>query len=73
MRVQHFSQLYAKASFADFCLIPIQANTVGEDMGIPFDLNKTVVKIAEVFNARRNMRFTKKRCDMDKVLMVGRL
>jgi hypothetical protein len=49
--------LYAKSSCRDICSIPIQANTTGEEKGISFDLNNTVVKIAKAFNARRNTHF----------------
>jgi len=64
--------LYAKSSVCNICSIPIQAITAGKDTGIPLGLNSTVIKIAEVFNARRNMRFMKKNCDTVKVLMLGR-
>jgi hypothetical protein len=52
-----FSQEYAKSSCRDICSIPIQANTAGEESGISFDLNNTVVQISKVFNAKRNTHF----------------
>jgi len=42
-------------------------------MGIPFDLNNTAIKIAEVSNSRRNLHFMKESSITDKVLMAGRL
>jgi len=53
-----FSQLYAKVSIPDIYLIPIQSNNAGEDQGVCFQFNDTVIKIGRELNARRNARFS---------------
>ena len=52
------SQKCAKASVPDICSLPIQANKARHIMGVSFDLNNTVVKIARAFNAKKNTRFS---------------
>jgi hypothetical protein len=52
-----FSQECAKAAVPDICSLPIQANRARQIMGVSFDLNDTVVKIARVLNTQRNTRF----------------
>jgi len=51
---QRFSQLYAKASIPDICLIPIQANNAADGLDVSFQFNDTVTKIGRDFNMRRN-------------------
>jgi hypothetical protein len=50
-----FSQLYAKVSILDICLIPIQAKTAGEGQGVYYQFNDTGTKICREFNMRRNV------------------
>jgi hypothetical protein len=64
-----FSQLYAKSSCPDIYLIPIQANEAGEEQGVPFQFNATVIKISRELNARRNTRFMGRCVKRSKILM----
>jgi len=52
------SQLYAKTLIPDVYLISIQPNNTGEDQGVSFQFNETVIKIGRELNERRNARFS---------------
>ena len=68
-----FSQLSAKASIPLVRLIPIQANTVGEDRGVSFQLNDAAIQICGEFSTRRNAYFSTDMAAMSYSMIVDYL